>query len=120
MLGQLDEAEALAERGRELGHEQDATTQPLWRQVKALVYARRGRHADAEALARTAVGIIERSDGLNYQGDALCDLAEVLAAGGRSDEAAAALSEACDRYERKRNLAMVRQVRERLAELQPV
>jgi hypothetical protein len=55
--------------------------------------------------------------GVNYQGDALWDLAEVLAAGGRRDEAAAALTEASDRYERKQNLAMVRQVRERLAKL---
>lgn len=117
VLGRPDEAEALAERGRTLGDEQDATTQALWRQVQALVHARRGRHADAEGLAREAVAIIDRSDGLNYQGDALCDLAEVLAAGGRNDEAVAALTEACGRYEGKRNLAIVRQVRERLAEL---
>ena len=95
------------------------TTQALWRQVQALVLAHRGQHAEAEALAREAVAIIERTDGLNFQGDALCDLAEVLTAGGRSDEAAAALTQALDRYERKRNLAMARRVRERLAELQP-
>jgi AAA ATPase-like protein/adenylate/guanylate cyclase family protein len=120
MLGQHDEAEALAERGQALGDEQDATTQALWRQVQALVHASRGHHADAGPLAREAVEIIDRSDGLNYQGEALCDLAEVLAAGGHEDEAAAALTQALDRYERKRNVAMVRQVRERLAELQPV
>lgn len=120
VLDRFDEAEALAQQGRALGDEQDATTQALWRQVQALVHARRGRHADAEALAREAVAIIDRSDGLSYQGDALCDLSEVLAVDGRSDEAAAALAEARDRYERKRNLAMVRQVRARLAELQPV
>jgi hypothetical protein len=71
------------------------------------------------SLAREAVAIIERTDGLNFQGDALCDLAEVLTVGGRSDEAAAALTESLDRYERKRNLAMARQVRTRLADLQP-
>jgi hypothetical protein len=53
------------------------------------------------SLAREAVAIIERTDGLNFQGDALCDLAEVLTVGGRSDEAAAALTESLDRYERK-------------------
>jgi tetratricopeptide (TPR) repeat protein len=119
VLGQLDEAEALAERGRALGDDEDATTQALWRQVQALVHAARGHHAEAEPLAREALAIIDRSDGVNYQGDALCDLAEVLAAGGRRDEAAAALTEASDRYERKQNLAMVRQVRERLAKLVP-
>ena len=50
------------------------------------------------------------------QGDALCDLAEVLRAAGRSDEAAAALAQALERYERKHNLAQAAQVRDRLAE----
>jgi hypothetical protein len=36
----------------------------------------------------------------------------------RASWSAAALTEALDRYERKRNLAMARRVRERLAELQ--
>ncbi len=59
--------------------------------------------------------IIERTDALNWQGDALCDLAEVLHAAGRSDEAAATLEQALERYERKKNLPMAAQVRERLA-----
>jgi hypothetical protein len=44
------------------------------------------------------------------QGDALCDLADVLEAAGRRDEAA----ETLERFERKKNLAMVAQVRSRL------
>ena len=118
-LGQHGEAELLARQGRALGHEQDMATQALWRQVQALVHAHRGEQADAEALAREAVAIIERTDGLNFQGDALCDLAGVLSRAGCSDEVAAVLNEALDRYGRKRNLAMVRQVRERLAEFSP-
>ncbi len=117
-LGCYSEAEPLAKQGRELGHEQDLATQTLWRQVQARVLAHRGQHTDAEKLAREAVEIIERTDGLNFQGSAFSDLAEVLTAAGRSDEAAAALAQALDRYERKRNLAMARRVRERLAELQ--
>ena len=117
-LGRYSEAEPLAKQGRELGHEQDLATQTLWRQVQARVLAHRGQHTDAETLAREAVEIIERTDGLNFQGSAFSDLAEVLTAAGRSDEAAAALAQALDRYERKRNLAMARRVRERLAELQ--
>ena len=66
----------------------DVWTQALWRQVQALVDAYRGDHAQAERLAREAVAIIEPTDMLNQQGDALCDLAEVLAAAGRTDEAA--------------------------------
>ena len=113
-LGRYDEAEPLAQLGRELGGEQDVATQMLWRQVQALVHAHRGEHAEAERLAREAVAIAERTDALNFQGDALCDLAEVLAAAGRSDEAAAALEQALERYERKKNLAMIAQVHRRL------
>ncbi len=118
-LGRYDEAEPLAEQGRDLGHDEDLLTQTLWRQVQARVLSQRGAHADAVRLAREAVEYTKRSDGLNLQGDALCDLAEVLAAAGRGDEAATTLEQALDRYERKRNLATARQVRERLAEFQP-
>ena len=86
--------------------------------MQALVDARHGQHREAEQLAREAVAITERTDALNLQGDALCDLAEVLHAAGRSDEAAATLGQALERYEQKKNLAMAAQVRDRLAELQ--
>ena len=113
-LGRYDEAEPLAQLGRELGGEQDLATQMLWRQVQALIHAHRGEHAEAERLAREAVAIAERTDALNYQGDTLCDLAEVLAAAGRPDEATAALEQALERYKRKKNLAMLAQVRPKL------
>jgi tetratricopeptide (TPR) repeat protein len=116
-LGRYGEAEPLAQRGRELGAEDDLVTQALWRQVQALVDAHRGEHAEAERLVREAISVTERMDGLNYQGDVLCDLAEVLAAAGRTDEAAAALEQALDRYGRKKNLAMVAQVTPKLEKL---
>jgi tetratricopeptide (TPR) repeat protein len=116
-LGRHEEAEPLARLGRELGDEQDAMTQALSRQVQALVHARRGHHTQAEQLAREAVAITERTDALNLQGDVLFDLAEVLHAAGRSDEAAAAFAQALERYQQRNNLAMAAQVRERLAEL---
>jgi class 3 adenylate cyclase len=116
-LGRHDEAEPLARLGRELGDEQDASTQALWRQVQALIDASHGRHREAELLAREAVAITERTDALNWQSDALCDLAQVLHAAGRSDEAEAALAQALERYQYKNNLAMAAQVRDRLAEL---
>jgi tetratricopeptide (TPR) repeat protein len=117
-LDRFDEAEQLARRGRELAEEGDATSQASWRQTQALVHAHRGEYADGERLAREAVEIMEQTDGLNFQGSALCDLAEVLLAAGRDEEAAAALTVALGRYERKRNVPMARQVRERLARLQ--
>jgi len=119
-LGSHDEAEPLAQLGRRLCDEHDVATQGLWRQVAALVHASRGEHVIAERLAREATAIIENTDALNLQGDALCDLAEVLAAAGRTGEAADALDQALERYERKKNLAMVAQVRPRLEELRDV
>jgi class 3 adenylate cyclase len=116
-LGRYDEAEPLAEQGRDLGHDEDLLTQTLWRQVQARVLSQRGAHADAVRLAREAVEYTKRSDGLNLQGDALCDLAEVLSAAGRGDEAATTLEQALDRYEHKKNLAQAAQARDRLAEL---
>ena len=116
-LDQHDEAERLALLGRELGTPDDLLTQTLWRQAEALVHAHRGEHAEAETLAREAVEISERTDSLNWQGDALCDLAHVLEAASRPSEAAEALEKALHRYQRKQNLAMATQVRRRLEAL---
>src|SRR5262249_8117711 len=77
-LGRHDEGEALAQRGRELGDP-----------------------AEAEGLAREALEFSLRTDCLAYQGHAHSDLAEVLEAAGRRDEAAAEFREALDCYERK-------------------
>ena len=87
-LGRYEEAEPLAEQGRELGDERDYVTQMYWRQVKALVLAHRGEHAEAEQLARESVQVTEATDGLNDQAEALLRPGRVLAAAGRSDEAA--------------------------------
>ena len=117
-LGDYDEAELLAQRGRELGDPEDVMTQRLWRQTQALVCSARGEHADAERLAREAVAWAGRSDSPVSQGQALDDLAEVLEAAGRRDEAVAAWQEALDRYERKPIIPVARRVREQLEALQ--
>jgi class 3 adenylate cyclase len=116
-LGRHDEAERWAQRGRELDVRQNALGEALWRQVQALVHANRGHYTEADALAREAVALTQHMDGLNYQGNALCDLAEVLHAAGQNDEAAATLGQALERYEQKKNLAMVAQVEPRLEAL---
>lgn len=112
-LGRLDEAEAWAERGRELGAEDDALTQFLWRQGKAKVLARRGESAEAVRLARAAVEIARATDMLNQQGDAYFDLGEVLALAGDAAGAAGAYEHALDCYERKGNLVMAERTRVR-------
>jgi tetratricopeptide (TPR) repeat protein len=116
-LGRMEEAEALARQGRDLAGDTSADS-PWWRRVQAPVLAHRGEHAEAERLAREAVAAVEQTDSLTFQGDAWFGLAEVLAAPGRGEDAAAALAEALDRYERKQNLPLARQVRERLAALE--
>jgi tetratricopeptide (TPR) repeat protein len=116
-IGSYEEAEPQARLGRELGKEHDVATQALWRQVQALVEANRGRHVEAEALAREASDIIERTDALNYQGAALYDLAEVLICAGRKEEALDPLAQALERYSRKMNLAAAAQTQARIASL---
>src|SRR5581483_5449726 len=113
-----DEAEALAERGRELTDADDVSSQIFWRQARALVQSARRVHDDAERLAREAVAWAKRSDSPMMQGAALNVLADVLHAAGRSEDAAAAWIEALDLYERKEVIPLARQVRGRLAELQ--
>ena len=119
-LGRFEEAEACARRSRAAGDADDLVSQGLWREVQALVESQRGRHAEAERLAREALAYLERTDSLAFQGGALRDLAEVLLAAGRAEEAADALGQALDRYERKRVLPLARRIRERLTTLEPV
>ena len=114
-LDRLDEADAWATRSIQLSASDDAWTQMLSRQARAKVLARRGDNAEAVRLAREAVAIGAKTDHLNAQGDANADLAEVLMLSGKADEAAAALEQALDRYERKGNLVMARRMRDRLA-----
>ena len=117
-LGRYDEAESLAQLSRKLEDEHDVLTQTLWRQVQALVHAHRGDHPQAEPLARQAVFIINRTDLINRQGDALCDLAAVLTLADRPREAADALQQAVILYERKGDVVSTRNARVRLKQLQ--
>jgi class 3 adenylate cyclase/tetratricopeptide (TPR) repeat protein len=117
-LDRLEEADAWAGRAAELGVSDDAWTEMLWRQVRAKVLARRGEHAEAERLAREAVAICDETDMLDAQGDAYADLAEVLKFASKPTEAASALEQALERYERKESRVSAQRARERLAELQ--
>jgi len=116
-LDRLEEADAWVDRAMEHGGG-DWWTQMLWRQVRAKVLARRGEYAEAERLARDAVAISDNTDMLDPQGDGYADLAEVLLLIRKPAEAAAALEQALERYERKGNLVSAGRTRTRLAELQ--
>jgi class 3 adenylate cyclase/tetratricopeptide (TPR) repeat protein len=119
-LDRLEEAEAWARKGSNMGSSDDMATQVLACQVLAKVLARRGEHTEAERLAREAVAGADGTDSLVVQGDVRLDLAKVLELAGRRKEAMAALNEALERYERKGASAPARRARERLAALDPV
>jgi class 3 adenylate cyclase/tetratricopeptide (TPR) repeat protein len=114
-LDRLDEADAWARRGEKLGL---ADEDENCRRVRAKVLARRGEHGEAERLASEAVTSCDQTDALNTQGDAYADLAEVLVLAGKPNDAAAALEQALQRYERKGNVVSLRRTRARLAKLQ--
>jgi len=117
-LGRYEEAAPLAQQSRDLGDEQDVSTQIEWRRVQALVLSHRNEHAEAERLAREAVAIAESSDSPVWQGDAVADLAQVLEAAGRRDDSIAAWQQALDRYERKGVIPLAHRTRKRIAALQ--
>jgi tetratricopeptide (TPR) repeat protein len=111
-LGQVEEATPYAAFAREADPD-GSLALPL----QARVHAHRGEHDAAERLAREGVARFEQTDRLADQGHAWWDLAEVFVVAGRTAEACAALEQALDRYERKKNLALVAQVRPRLEAL---
>ncbi len=96
--GPLQEAELMCERSRELASDGDIATQALWRCVQGRIVAREGHAADAEAVVREALAILEPTDATVLKLDAYLDLGGILAAAGRTSEARAA-------YETARELA---------------
>jgi hypothetical protein len=96
-------------------------SQGQWRSIRARVLARRGDGAEAEAeaesLARESVAILARTDWLVHRAESLAALAEVLRAGGRTQEAAAALREALALAEQKGDLVNAARLRASLEEL---
>jgi len=115
--GQYEEADRWAERGKELGADDDAITQLLWREAKADVLAQRGDLVGAESLARQAVAIADGTDHADARGDAYMTLGRVLEAAGKRDEAIDALGQALETFRRKQSLVMAGRAEAQLAEL---
>jgi tetratricopeptide (TPR) repeat protein len=114
-LGREDEAEEWLERGLETAPSEERHPQILWHQLRGKLLARRGELEESERLARKAVALAAETDMLNARADALVDLAEVLALGGKDGRAE--LEQALALYERKGNLVMAERTRSRLSEL---
>jgi class 3 adenylate cyclase/tetratricopeptide (TPR) repeat protein len=112
-LGRPDEAGECLDRGEELAASYEVDPQVRSRMVRARLLAGGGQLDEAERLAREAVARAGETDMLNLQGEALLNLAEVLALAGK--EARPELEEAIALYERKGNLVMAERVRSQLA-----
>jgi tetratricopeptide (TPR) repeat protein len=117
-LGRDEEAWQLTEQAEKAGAPDDVITQMLIRQVRAKLLARLGKHEDAERIAREAVALGEPTDGLEVKAISFRDLAIVLAAAGKRDEALEALAEARVFYEEKGHTVGVARVEELRAELE--
>ncbi|HJQ51986.1 MAG TPA: adenylate/guanylate cyclase domain-containing protein [Gaiellaceae bacterium] len=116
-LGRDKEAWRLTEAAAEAGATDDVITQMLILQVRAKILARRGEHAEAERLAREAVAWAEPTDAIDHTAAAHRDLAIVLAAAGRQDEALETLAKARELYELKGHTVGVAAMEEMRAEL---
>jgi tetratricopeptide (TPR) repeat protein len=115
--GELDEAERFSRVSEDAAAADDAFSQVLWRSARAKTCARRGELAEAEALAREAVAVVETTDLLNTRGDTLADLGEVLALAGRPAEAAEVYEQAAEVFLSKGNLASLERVRQAVGRL---
>jgi class 3 adenylate cyclase/tetratricopeptide (TPR) repeat protein len=116
-LESFDEAEHFTAAAEGLAASDDVTSNLLWRQVRAKLEARAGRHADAEQIAHEAVVLGERTDMLNWHANALVDLADVYVLAGRPEQGVAPLEQALALYERKGNLVSAAKTRAALTEL---
>jgi tetratricopeptide (TPR) repeat protein len=102
--GRGDDAFGVTELCRTVAAESDIDPQANWRRVRARILARRGETAEAEELAREALGIIEGTEMLDWHVDTLLALAEVLQASGGEAERQERLSEALALLERRGNV----------------
>ena len=116
-LDRLDEAAREAELAEELSSPDDRLSHGLWRQVRAKLTARAGRHPEAEAIAREAVALFAATDMVDDQAHAHADLAEVLSQAGSPGEAAAELERAVKLFESKGNVVGAERARATLVEI---
>jgi ATP/maltotriose-dependent transcriptional regulator MalT len=116
LRGRLDKAEVESQVAEALAAPDDRVSQALWRQVRAKLQARAGRSEDAERVAREAVSLLSDTDMVDYHARAVADLAEVLHAVDRPEEAADQLAVAIELFEAKGNV--VRAERARGAQLE--
>jgi hypothetical protein len=99
----FEDADVVARVSEASASEDDLASQVIVRGTRARILARSDDTSSAERLARGAVELSRATDLLDIQGDALVDLADVCTVVGKPLDAASALAEAAELYERKGN-----------------
>jgi len=94
---------------REAAAGEDLSVQAVSQGTLARVLADRGRHQEAEELARAAVALASQTDLISEHADILLDFAYALMAADRVAEAHAAAAEAFSLYQQKGNLPGARE-----------
>ncbi|HEU4354778.1 MAG TPA: BTAD domain-containing putative transcriptional regulator, partial [Actinomycetota bacterium] len=110
-----DEALSYADEAEATSSDDDVTNEILIRQARALVASAAGDVEVAERLAREAVAISDGTQAPVLRGDARVDLAEVLAAAGRTTDAVDAVREAIAIHEQRGDDGRRRRAAMRLA-----
>jgi class 3 adenylate cyclase len=115
LQGRDDEAEQLTRVCRAITAETQVDAQIRWRQLQAVILARRGDLERAEQLALEAVRRADDSEQPDTRAETRMDLAEVLRKAGHTEEAAKQVRGALKLYEAKGNQVAARKARNRLA-----
>ncbi|MGH2991777.1 MAG: hypothetical protein ACRDMA_18330 [Solirubrobacterales bacterium] len=116
-LGRYDEARELSELSEREAAQDDVQAQVQWRALRSKLLAREGQVDKAEAVARAAVALVERTEFLIVHANGLMDLGEVLRLAGRPSEAISAVEDARRLYERKGDRVSAGRAEAALAEL---
>jgi len=102
--GREEEARRLTDITEELAAVDDLVPQVVWRSVRAKILAGADELERGEELAREGAALVEHTDFPDLQAATSLDLAQVLAAAGKTDESARLVARAKKLYERKGNI----------------
>jgi hypothetical protein len=108
--GRDGDALPLLKLAEDTAADDDIEVQALWRSIRAPIVARAGDLPAAEALAREAVELAQRTDMPAQQADTLAESAAVAALAGRGADARRAADQAIGLYVSKGDVVSARHV----------
>jgi hypothetical protein len=117
LQGRDEEAEQAIRVCRTSAAEKHLEAQIKWRELRAVLAARRRQLTLAQQLADEAVTLAMASEQLDTQAQAHIDLAAVCQAAGLLEKARAALQVAVDRYQAKGNLVSAEKAKHLMEEM---